>query len=401
MKAKTGKEREILYNIKTYNAIAQKGLDVFNDNYKINGSGDPDAILLRSYNLHEEFIPPTVKAIARAGAGVNNIPVERLTEEGVVVFNTPGANANAVKELVIMSLIASSRNLFQALQWAKSLAGNGEKVPGLVESGKKQFVGTEIAEKKLGVIGTGSIGVLVANDAAALGMEVMAYDPYISVNAAWQLSRRVERAMTMEEIFRECDYITIHVPLTDETKGILNKDSFALMKENVHILNFSRGELVSEDDLEVALKEKKIKTYITDFPTDRILQMEGAIALPHLGASTVEAEENCAVMAAKEIREFLETGNIRNSVNFPNTTMPYIGKKRLTVIHKNIPNMVGQMTGLLANHQINIANMTNRSKGHWAYTMIDVDNGIPEDVVRSIEENVLNINGVKRVRIID
>src|SRR5690606_34937336 len=212
---------------------------------------------------------------------------------------------------------------------------------------------------------------------------------------------RVERAMTMEEIFRECDYITIHVPLTEETKGILNKDSFALMKENVHILNFSRGELVNEDDLEVALKEKKIKTYITDFPTDRILQMEGAIALPHLGASTVEAEENCAIMAAKEIREFLETGNIRNSVNFPNTTMPYIGKKRLTVIHKNIPNMVGQMTGLLANHQINIENMTNRSKGHWDYTMIDVDNGIPEDVVRTIEENVLNINGVKRVRIID
>jgi D-3-phosphoglycerate dehydrogenase / 2-oxoglutarate reductase len=389
-----------MYTIKTYNEIAQKGLDVFTNDYKINTGENPDAILLRSYNLHDELIPSSVKAIARAGVGVNNIPVDRLTEEGVVVFNTPGANANAVKELVIMSLIASSRNLFSAIQWTKTLAGRGEQVPSLVEAGKKQFVGTEITEKKLGVIGTGSIGVLVANDASSLGMDVMAYDPYISVNAAWQLSRNVKRAMTMEEIFRECDYITVHVPLTEETKGILNRDSFEIMKENVHILNFSRGELVVEDDLEIALKEGKIKTYITDFPTDRILQMEGAIALPHLGASTKEAEENCAVMAAKEIREYLETGNIRNSVNFPNTVMPYIGKKRFTVIHKNIPNMVGQMTGLLANHQINIANMSNRSKGAWAYTIIDVDNGIPVEVVRNIEENILKIDGVKRVRVI-
>lgn len=389
-----------MYTIKTYNEIAQKGLDVFTNDYKINTGENPDAILLRSYNLHDELIPSSVKAIARAGAGVNNIPVDRLTEEGVVVFNTPGANANAVKELVIMSLIASSRNLFSAIQWTKTLAGRGEQVPSLVEAGKKQFVGTEITEKKLGVIGTGSIGVLVANDASSLGMDVMAYDPYISVNAAWQLSRNVKRAMTMEEIFRECDYITVHVPLTEETKGILNRDSFEIMKENVHILNFSRGELVVEDDLEIALKEGKIKTYITDFPTDRILQMEGANALPHLGASTKEAEENCAVMAAKEIREYLETGNIRNSVNFPNTVMPYIGKKRFTVIHKNIPNMVGQMTGLLANHQINIANMSNRSKGAWAYTIIDVDNGIPVEVVRNIEENILKIDGVKRVRVI-
>jgi D-3-phosphoglycerate dehydrogenase / 2-oxoglutarate reductase len=389
-----------MYTIKTYNEIAQKGLDVFTNDYKINTGENPDAILLRSYNLHDELIPSSVKAIARAGAGVNNIPVDRLTEEGVVVFNTPGANANAVKELVIMSLIASSRNLFSAIQWTKTLAGRGEQVPSLVEAGKKQFVGTEITEKKLGVIGTGSIGVLVANDASSLGMDVMAYDPYISVNAAWQLSRNVKRAMTMEEIFRECDYITVHVPLTEETKGILNRDSFEIMKENVHILNFSRGELVVEDDLEIALKEGKIKAYITDFPTDRILQMEGAIALPHLGASTKEAEENCAVMAAKEIREYLETGNIRNSVNFPNTVMPYIGKKRFTVIHKNIPNMVGQMTGLLANHQINIANMSNRSKGAWAYTIIDVDNGIPVEVVRNIEENILKIDGVKRVRVI-
>ena len=389
-----------MYTIKTYNEIAQKGLDVFTNDYKINTGENPDAILLRSYNLHDELIPSSVKAIARAGAGVNNIPVDRLTEEGVVVFNTPGANANAVKELVIMSLIASSRNLFSAIQWTKTLAGRGEQVPSLVEAGKKQFVGTEITEKKLGVIGTGSIGVLVANDASSLGMDVMAYDPYISVNAAWQLSRNVKRAMTMEEIFRVCDYITVHVPLTEETKGILNRDSFEIMKENVHILNFSRGELVVEDDLEIALKEGKIKTYITDFPTDRILQMEGAIALPHLGASTKEAEENCAVMAAKEIREYLETGNIRNSVNFPNTVMPYIGKKRFTVIHKNIPNMVGQMTGLLANHQINIANMSNRSKGAWAYTIIDVDNGIPVEVVRNIEENILKIDGVKRVRVI-
>lgn len=389
-----------LFKIKTYNAIAQKGLDVLKNDYEINTSENPDAILLRSHSLHEEVIPSSVKAIARAGAGVNNIPVEKMTEEGVVVFNTPGANANAVKELLIMSLIAASRNLFDALTWTKDLRGNGEEIPQLVEKGKKQFVGTEISGKRLGVIGVGAIGVLVANDASALGMDVVAYDPFISVQAAWSLSRNVQRAESIEEIFRTCDYITIHVPLTDETKGILNKDNFAMMKDGVYIFNFARGELVNEDDLEVALKEGKIAKFITDFPNERILSMEGAIALPHLGASTKEAEENCAVMAAKEIKEFLETGNIQNSVNFPTATMPYYGKPRLTVIHKNIPNMVGQIASYLAKHNINIENMVNKSRGPVAYTMIDIEDEITDAFKKEIETFVLNIDGVKRVRTI-
>ncbi|WP_346206484.1 phosphoglycerate dehydrogenase [Caldifermentibacillus hisashii] len=389
-----------MYSIRTYNSIAKRGLDVFTDNYEINASDYPDAILLRSYNLHEEVIPKSVKAIARAGAGVNNIPVDRLTEEGIVVFNTPGANANAVKELLLMSLIATSRHLVEAVSWTKSLIGEGENVPKLVENGKKQFVGTEISGKKLGVIGVGKVGVLVANDAHALGMEVMVYDPFISVNAAWQLSRNIKRAESVNEIFQSCDYITIHVPLTSETKGMLNQNAFEIMQNHVHIFNFSRGELVNEDDLEIALQERKIAGYITDFPTERILQMKNVVALPHLGASTTEAEENCAYMAANQIKEYLETGNIQNSVNFPNISMPYVGNKRLSIIHKNIPNMVGQITSYLANHSINIANMVNGSKGAFAYTMIDIDNGIPSEVRNELTENISRINGVIKVRII-
>lgn len=389
-----------MYSIRTYNSIAKRGLDVFTDNYEINTSDYPDAILLRSYNLHEEVIPESVKAIARAGAGVNNIPVDRLTEDGVVVFNTPGANANAVKELLLMSLIATSRHLVEAVNWTKSLIGGGENVPKLVENGKKQFVGTEISGKKLGVIGVGKVGVLVANDAHALGMEVMVYDPFISVNAAWQLSRNIKRAESVNEIFHSCDYITIHVPLTSETKGMLNQNAFEIMPNHVYIFNFSRGELVNEDDLEIALQERKIAGYITDFPTERILQMKNVVALPHLGASTTEAEENCAYMAANQIKEYLETGNIHNSVNFPNISMPYVGNKRLSIIHKNIPNMVGQITSYLANHSINIANMVNGSKGAYAYTMIDIDNGIPSEVRNELTENINRINGVIKVRII-
>jgi len=389
-----------MYSIRTYNSIAKRGLDVFVDNYEINTSDYPDAILLRSYNLHEEVIPESVKAIARAGAGVNNIPVDRLTEEGVVVFNTPGANANAVKELLLMCLIATSRHLVEAVDWTKSLIGEGEHIPKLVENGKKQFVGTEIFGKKLGVIGVGKIGVLVANDAHALGMEVMVYDPFISVNAAWQLSRNIKRAESVDEIFQSCDYITIHVPLTSETKGMLNQNAFEIMQNHVYIFNFSRGELVNEDDLDIALQERKIAGYITDFPTERILQMRNVVALPHLGASTTEAEENCAYMAAKQIKEFLETGNIHNSVNFPNVSIPYVGNKRLSIIHKNIPNMVGQITSYLANHSINIANMVNGSKGMYAYTMIDIDNDISSEVRKELTENINRINGVIKVRII-
>lgn len=389
-----------MYSIRTYNAIAQRGLDVFTEDYGINSSDYPDAILLRSYNLHDEEIPSSVKAIARAGAGVNNIPIDRLTEDGVVIFNTPGANANAVKELLLMSLIATSRHLVDAVNWTKTLIGEGEAVPKLVEAGKKQFVGTEISGKKLGVIGVGQIGVLVANDAQSLGMEVMAYDPFISVNAAWQLSRNVKRAENIEEIFQTCDYITIHVPLTDKTNGMLNEQTFNIMKDNVYIFNFSRGELVNEDDLAIALQERKIAGYVTDFPTERILTMKNAFVLPHLGASTTEAEENCAYMAAKQIKDYLETGNTRNSVNLPNLSMPYFGKRRLTIIHKNIPNMVGQITAYLANHEINIANMVNASRGSIAYTMIDMDEDISIQVQNEIKNQILQINGVINVRVI-
>lgn len=389
-----------MYSIRTYNAIAQRGLDVFTEDYGINSSDYPDAILLRSYNLHDEEIPSSVKAIARAGAGVNNIPIDRLTEDGVVIFNTPGANANAVKELLLMSLIATSRHLVEAVNWTKTLIGEGEAVPKLVEAGKKQFVGTEISGKRLGVIGVGQIGVLVANDAQSLGMEVMAYDPFISVNAAWQLSRNVKRAENIEEIFQTCDYITIHVPLTDKTNGMLNEQTFNIMKDNVYIFNFSRGELVNEDDLAIALQERKIAGYVTDFPTERILTMKNAFVLPHLGASTTEAEENCAYMAAKQIKDYLETGNTRNSVNLPNLSMPYFGKRRLTIIHKNIPNMVGQITAYLANHEINIANMVNASRGSIAYTMIDMDEDISIQVQNEIKNQILQINGVINVRVI-
>ncbi|MBM7662108.1 D-3-phosphoglycerate dehydrogenase [Bacillus mesophilus] len=388
-----------MYNIQVYNSIAERGLAVLNDtNYTVGSVENVDAILLRSYNLQDETISSSVKAIARAGVGVNNIPVEALTERGVIVFNTPGANANAVKELVLMSLIASSRNLFRAVTWTNTLQGEGETVPQQVEAGKKEFVGTEIQGKRLGVIGVGAIGVLVANDATALGMEVVAYDPFISVNTAWQLSRDVQRAHSPEEIFQTCDYITMHVPLTEQTKEMLNTKAFQQMKPGMKVLNFSRGELVHERDLKQAIEENIVSSYITDFPNDDLLGMKNVVAIPHLGASTHESEVNCAIMAANQLKQFLETGNIQNSVNFPNVYMPVTGRKRLTVVHQNIPNMVGQITSLLANHSINIADMMNRSKGQWAYTLIDLDQDV--DHKEKLIKQVMEISGVRHVRII-
>jgi D-3-phosphoglycerate dehydrogenase len=388
-----------LYNIQIYNAIADRGLDVLREpDFQIGNKEEPDGMLLRSYNLHDTVIPRSVKAIARAGVGVNNIPVEEMTDRGVVVFNTPGANANAVKELVIMSLIASSRHLFQAVSWTNTLQNEGNSVPEMVEAGKKDFVGTEIQGKRLGVIGVGAIGVLVANDALALGMEVVAFDPFISVNTAWQLSRDVKRAHSPEEIFQSCDYITLHVPLTDTTKEMLNEKAFEQMKPGIQILNFSRGELIHEADLQVALEKKKVANYITDFPNENVLKMKNVVAIPHLGASTIESEENCAVMAATQLKQYLETGNIHNSVNFPNVYMPFSGRERLTVVHQNIPNMVGQITSILANQSINIADMMNRSKGPWAYTLIDLDNDV--DNKEALISKVMEINGVRDVRIL-
>ena len=388
--------------IKTLNAIAECGLNVFDkDHYKINNdSENPDAIVLRSFNMHSMEFENQLKAIARAGAGVNNIPVDKCTEQGIVVFNTPGANANAVKELVLTTLMASSRNLFAGIAWTKTLVGEGEQVPKLVEAGKKQFVGKEIKGKTLGVIGLGAIGANVANDALQLDMDVIGFDPFISVNTAWNLSRNVQRAMTIEQLFANSDYITVHVPLTDDTRGMFNKETFSIMKDGVHILNFSRGELVNEQDMAVALESGKVGKYITDFPNETVLNMKNVIAIPHLGASTTESEENCAIMATRQVKAFLETGNIKNSVNFPNVTLPYNGKRRLTVFHKNVPNMVSQFTTALSTYNLNIADMVNRSRGDYAYTMIDIDNEINGDIVPSLEKNIQQIEGTVTVRVI-
>lgn len=388
-----------MHNIQVYNSIAEKGLNVLKEGeFQVGDVQDPDAMLLRSYKLDGSEIPSKVKAVARSGVGVNNIPVDELTERGVVVFNTPGANANAVKELVLMSLIATSRNVFQAVDWTNALQGEGEQVPKKVEAGKKGFVGTEVQGKRLGIIGVGAIGALVANGASSLGMDVMAYDPFISVNTAWQLSGDIKRANSLEDIYQSCDYITMHVPLTEGTRELLNEEAFQQMKPGMKILNFSRGELVQENDLKNAIEDNIVDRYVTDFPNETLLQMENVVSIPHLGASTYESEENCAVMAADQLKQFLETGNIQNSVNFPDVHMPYKGRKRLSVVHQNIPNMVGQIATILATESINIADMVNRSKEEWAYTLIDLDQDIlnDEDLIRLVKK----IEGVLHVRVL-
>ncbi|UJL46318.1 phosphoglycerate dehydrogenase [Virgibacillus sp. NKC19-16] len=388
--------------IKTLNHIADSGLDVFKKgDYVIeNESDNPDAIVVRSFNMHGMDIDENVKAIARAGAGVNNIPVDQCTERGIVVFNTPGANANAVKELVLTSLMASSRNLFSGIEWVKTLQGEGDQVPNLVEAGKKQLVGSEIKGKKLGVIGLGSVGALVANDALNLDMDVIGFDPFISVNTAWELSRNVERAMSMEEVFAEADYITVHVPLTDDTSNMLNAETFKLMKPGVHILNFSRGGLIDEQDMTEALESGQVGRYITDFPNENVLNMKNTVPIPHLGASTKESEENCAIMATRQVKEFLETGNIKNAVNFPDASIPYTGKSRVTAFHHNVPNMVGQITTAISNNNLNIADMVNRSRGDYAYTMVDIENEVDDAIVSSVEEEMNRIPDIVDVRVI-
>jgi D-3-phosphoglycerate dehydrogenase len=388
--------------IKTLNNIAEKGLNVFNnDNFIIdNNSENPDAIVLRSFNMHTMEFGDHLKAIARAGAGVNNIPVDKCTEQGIVVFNTPGANANAVKEMILTLLMASSRNLFAGVAWTKTLEGHGDQVPRLVEAGKKQFVGKEIKGKTLGVIGLGAIGALVANDALDLDMDVIGFDPFISVDTAWNLSRNVQRAMTIEELFANSDYITVHVPLTHDTRGMFNQETFNIMKPGVHILNFSRGELVNEMDMEAALESGKVGKYITDFPNENVLKMTNTVPIPHLGASTKESEENCAIMAARQLKEFLETGNIKNSVNFPNASLPYTGKRRVVAFHKNVPNMVGQISSAISSYNLNIADMVNRSRGDYAYTMVDIDNKVNGDIIPNLEEKIKQIEGTVTIRVI-
>ncbi len=354
---------------------------------------NPDGILLRSFSMHDMELPASLKAVARCGAGVNNIPIDKCSEKGIVVFNTPGANANAVKELVITALLLSSRKIVDGINWAKTLIGT-EGVAKQVEKGKGAFVGPEIMGKTLGVVGLGAIGIAVANTARSLGMEVIGYDPYLSVDNAWRLSRKIVHAKELQEVYQNADYITLHVPLNDETRGSINKDAFELMKKGVRLLNFSRGELVCEDDLEVALKDGTIATYVTDFPNERILTMDGVLALPHLGASTPESEDNCAVMAANQLRDFLENGNIVNSVNFPNCQLPRTGDTRVAVAHRNIPKMLSQISTAFSELHINITNMINASKKDYAYTLLDVDGEVNDSVLKQISD----IDGVLSVR---
>lgn len=355
---------------------------------------NPNAIILRSFSMHDMELPENLLAVARAGAGVNNIPIDKCSEKGIVVFNTPGANANAVKELVVAALFLSSRKIVDGIAWSKTLSG--DDVAKQVEKGKSAFAGPEILNKTLGVVGLGAIGVMVANAAVALGMEVIGYDPYISVDAAWGLSRAVKRADSEKEIYENSDYITLHVPLNGETKGKINSESISDMKDGVRILNFSRGELVDDDVIIDATAKGKVACYITDFPNEKLINKQGIITIPHLGASTPESEENCAVMAANELREYLENGNIMNSVNFPSCSLERGAPIRLCITHRNVPNMLKQFSEMFAAHDINIENMLNKSRGNYAYTILDALT-IPDNETL---ENLRALNTVLKVRVI-
>jgi len=388
-----------MFKIQTLNKISTIGLEIFpRDTFEVASEiMNPDAVLVRSADMHATAFAQTTKAIARAGAGVNNIPIDTCSEKGIVVMNTPGANANSVKELVVTALLLSSRKVFQGIAWAKSLVGKGDEVPKLIEKGKTNFEGPEIKGKRLGIIGLGAIGVRVANDAVSLGMEVTGFDPIISVEAAWELSRTVKRVLSLDSLIVKSDYITLHVPLNDKTKGMINKDKFALMKKGVRILNFARGGLVNNEDLKEAIKEGIVSSYVTDFPDEELLKMDNVVPLPHLGASTPEAEDNCAIMAVTQIKNFLEYGNIKNSVNFPDCEMEPSGKTRLLVGNRNVPNMVGQISSLLATEKINIADMINKSKGDLAYNIIDIDGAIGESTLTKLKA----ITGIIMVRVLE
>ncbi len=382
-------------NICTLNKIAACGTDRLGGNYTITDTLENAAgVMVRSAAMHDMELPESLYAIARAGAGVNNIPIDACSEKGIVVFNTPGANANAVKELVLAGLFLASRKVVPAIQWAATLKGEGDAVGKLVEKGKSAFAGPEITGKKLGVIGLGAIGVLVANAAKSLGMEVYGYDPYLSVDAAWSLSRSIHHATDLETIYKECDYITVHVPLLPDTKGMLNKEAFASMKDGVRILNFSRAGLVDSDDILAALADGKVATYVVDFPTDEMLGVENVVAIPHLGASTPESEDNCAMMAADELREYLENGNIIHSVNYPDVQAPRSTANRICVLHKNIPNMLAQISATVSAEGINISTMINKSRKDYAYTVLDVE-GVPSADALA---HITAMDGVIRVR---
>lgn len=385
------------------NPISKVGLDFFTDDYeKVEDVNAADAILVRSAAMHDMEFSSNLKAIARAGAGVNNIPLQKCAEQGIVVFNTPGANANGVKELVIAGLMLASRDIVGGINWVQTIKDD-PTVAKLVEKGKGKFAGKEIQGKKLGVIGLGAIGVLVANAANRLGMKVYGHDPFISVDNAWNLSRDVVHVKTREEIYAECDYITVHTPLIEDidpnvnTKEMINADAISKMKDGVIILNFARDLLVNDDDIEAALKSGKVAKYVTDFPNARTAKMEGVIAIPHLGASTEESEDNCAVMAVKQLKDYLENGNIKNSVNYPNCDAGVCKTAgRIAICHRNIPNMLTQFTGAFSAMNINITDMVNKSKGDYAYSVLDVEAKITEETVAKIAD----INGVLKVRIV-
>lgn len=379
------------------NPIAEAGTGLFTENYeKVDQYQEADAILVRSAAMHDMEFPSTIEAIARAGAGVNNIPLDKCADQGIVVFNTPGANANGVKELVIAGMLLAARDIVGGVNWVQSERQN-ELIAKATEKEKKNFAGSEIQGKKLGIIGLGAIGVAVANAATHLGMEVYGYDPYISVDAAWNLSRSIKHIQQVDDIYRECDYITIHVPLMDATKKMIGKDAIALMKDGVVILNFARDLLVDEDAMVTSLRTGKVKKYVTDFPNPTTAGEKGCLVIPHLGASTEESEENCAIMAVKQVKDYLENGNIKNAVNYPNCNMGECTHVcRIAINHRNTKNMIGQFASVLGSADLNIANMTNTSKGDYAYSLFDLDTHLPEVVLDTLK----NIEGVLKVRVI-
>lgn len=386
-----------MYQYTCLNPIAGVGLELFSEDYhKVENIADADAALVRSAAMHDMELGDKVLAVARAGAGVNNIPLEKCAEEGIVVFNTPGANANGVKELVFAGMLYASRDIVGGIDWCLENQ-NDENIAKTAEKQKKNFAGTEISGKKLGVIGLGAIGVLVANAATHMGMEVYGYDPYISVNAAWNLSRSVKHISNVEDIYRTCDFITIHVPLLDSTKKMINADAIAMMKPTAVVLNFARDLLVDEEAMVDALAAGKVKKYVSDFPNPTTVGAKGCIVTPHLGASTAESEDNCAIMAVREIRDYLENGNIIHSVNYPDCNMGACTTAgRIGILHKNSKGMIGQYTTVLGNSNINVADMNDKGKGDYAYALIDVDSEVSEDVVKKLEA----IDGVIRVRVI-
>ena len=388
------------YRIKTLNAISPAIYTQLGSTYQVGDNMEaPDAILVRSASMHDMPLEPSVLCIARAGAGTNNIPIDACTQAGVCVFNTPGANANAVCEMVLAAMLLSCRDIVGGVEWARTLKGQGDAIEKAVEKGKKAFVGPELRGKTLGVVGLGAIGVLVANAAVTLGMNVIGYDPMISVEHAWKLSQSVKRENSQDELFSECDFITVHVPMTDRTRGMIGRRALSLCKKGVRILNYARGGLVDEAALLEALADGRVAAYVTDFPSDALLGVKNVICTPHLGASTPESEDNCAVMAAAQTRDFLESGIIRNSVNLPAVDVAPVTKPRLLCIHENVPNVLGSITSAVAGFGLNISDLVNRSRGNIAVSVVDID-AVPADAQPALAKAIEQLPGMKRVRLL-